>query len=75
MNIFKPKELTETRKRLGVSQLRLSVLACVSRYRISLFESCYIELTPAELGRIKKVLQHKMKSISQPCAQAGDQHE
>ena len=44
------------RKRLGLSQYRLAQLSRVSRFKISLVECGYTELTAAESERIERAL-------------------
>lgn len=57
---MKSQELISIRKKLAVSQMALAKESSVSRFRISLFESGYInELTEDELVAIKNVLKKR----------------
>ena len=49
-------DLKKKRNALGLSQMRLSKLAGVSRYRIHLAENKYIQLTKIELAKIKNAI-------------------
>lgn len=49
-------DLKQMRAKLGLSQMRLSKLAGVSRYRVHLFENKYAQLTAGELKKIKTVI-------------------
>ena len=50
------KTLQDERKRLGLSQTKLSIVAGVSRNRISQFECGYLKLTEAEITAIQESL-------------------
>ncbi len=56
------KTLQDERKRLGLSQTKLSMKAGVSRNRISQFECGYLKLTDAEILAIEESL--KLESLS-----------
>lgn len=49
-------ELKKARHSAGLSQMRLSQIAKVSRYRIHLFENKYVQLSKLELVRIKTAI-------------------
>lgn len=44
------------RKRQGLSQYKLGQLAKISRFKLSLFECGYADLTAEELDRLNKTL-------------------
>ena len=57
------REETRTRrKELGLSQVRLTNAAGVSRFRFTLWEAGDGELTSEELGRIEETLQRLAKA-------------
>lgn len=58
------EELKKKRKKVDMSQFKLSIKSKVSRFNISLFESGYKTLTPEELGRIKNTLATSSKKRS-----------
>lgn len=58
------KTLQDERKRLGISQTKLSIAAGVSRDRISRFECSYIKLTDAEILAIQDSLKFHALSDS-----------
>lgn len=54
-----PQELKRKRTKLDISQFALSIRSKVKRYKISLFECGYGELTGVEIRSIKNVINKK----------------
>lgn len=55
-NNLTPRILIEMRKATGISQIRLSRLTGVSRFRITMFECGYNDLTQEEALRLLEFL-------------------
>lgn len=51
-----PKQLKTQRAKLNLSQWEMSKLTKISRYKFSLYENGYKELSNAEITRIEQVL-------------------
>ena len=57
------RDIKKLRRNLGLTQHELSRMTRVPRWRICFFETDRINLTEAELDRIKLVLDRRLRTI------------
>jgi predicted transcriptional regulator len=64
------RDIKKLRRNLGLTQHELSRMTRVPRWRICFFETDRINLTEAELDRIKLVLERRAREVVESIAAA-----